>query len=52
MAEILYEEMKVQSVSFMNSSSTTLFSTGETTGLVLESGHGITTVCPIFEGYP
>jgi len=34
----------------MNSSCTALFSAGETTGLVLESGHGMTTVCPIFEG--
>jgi actin-related protein len=31
MAEILFEEMKIQSVSFMNSSCTTLFSAGETT---------------------
>lgn len=35
----------------MNSSCTTLFSQGQTTGLVLESGHGLTTVCPVFEGF-
>lgn len=52
MAEILFEDMKVNSVIFMNSSTLTLFSSGETTGFVMESGHGITTVCPIYEGYP
>jgi actin-related protein len=31
MAEILFEEMKVNSVIFMNSSTLTLFSSGETT---------------------
>jgi centractin len=52
MAEILFEELKVNSVIFMNASTLTLFSSGETTGFVIESGHGITTVCPIYEGYP
>lgn len=49
LAEILFEEIKIQSLLFMNSSTLSLFSTGDTTGLVIESGHGLTTVTPIFE---
>lgn len=48
-AEILFEEIKIQSLLFMNSATLSLFSTGETTGLVVESGHGLTTVTPVFE---
>jgi len=51
-AELLFEDMKVASVLFMNSSSLSLFSTGQTTGLVVETGHSQSTVVPIFEGYP
>jgi len=36
----------------MNSSVSSLLSTGHTTGLVIESGEGTTNVTPIFEGYP
>ena len=48
-AEILFEDIKIQSLLFMNSATLSLFSTGETSGLVVESGHGLTTVSPIFE---
>lgn len=44
--------MKVNSVLFMNSSTLSLFATGSTTGLVVESGHSVTSVVPVFEGYP
>lgn len=36
----------------MNSATLSLFSTGSTTGLVVESGHALTSVVPIFEGFP
>lgn len=36
----------------MNSSTLSLFSTGTTTGLVIESGHSLTSCVPIFEGFP
>lgn len=34
----------------MNSATLSLFSTGTTTGLVVEAGHSIVSVVPIFEG--
>lgn len=43
--------MKAESLLFMDSSSLSLFATGRTTGFVLELGHGLTTVAPIFEGF-
>ncbi|EGR31582.1 hypothetical protein IMG5_106340 [Ichthyophthirius multifiliis] len=51
-ADILFDDMKVNSVLFQNSSTLSLFSTGETTGLVIESGHSQTTCIPVFEGFP
>ena len=48
LSEIFFEKFKVNSVLFMNSSSLSLFSTGATTGLVTEMGHGITTIVPVF----
>ncbi|KRX02013.1 hypothetical protein PPERSA_07658 [Pseudocohnilembus persalinus] len=52
LANILFEDLKVSSVLFMNSATLSLFSTGQTTGLVVEAGHAITSVVPIFEGFP
>jgi len=52
MAEAFFEDIKVSSLLFMNSASLSLFSTGLTTGLVVEAGHGTTSVTPIFEGFP
>lgn len=36
----------------MNSATASLLSSGSTTGLVIESGHGTSNVTPIFEGFP
>lgn len=36
----------------MNSATLSLSSTGSTTGLVVEIGHGVTSVVPVFEGFP
>lgn len=51
MAEIFFDELRVASINFLNSSVLSLFSTGLTEGLVIEMGHGRTSVVPIYGGY-
>ncbi len=47
-SHVFFEGLKVNSLIFMNSSTLSLFSTGQTTGFVVEIGHGSTTAIPIF----
>lgn len=51
MAEIMFEEFKVKSLQVMNTAALSMYSTGKVSGLVAESGEGITYTVPIFEGY-
>jgi len=56
MAEYLFDKLKdhnitIDSLNIMNSSVLSLFASGRTSGVVVESGQGITTAVPIFEGY-
>ena len=55
MARYIFEEIRdkveVESVSIMNSAVLSLFASGRTNGIVIESGQGITTAVPVFEGY-
>ncbi|GJQ86334.1 hypothetical protein Trydic_g9029 [Trypoxylus dichotomus] len=49
--EILFEKFKVPALCIMMQSILTLYSTGRTTGVVLDAGDGITSAVPIYEGF-
>lgn len=51
MAEVMFEKFKVKSLAIFNTAVLSLFSTGRTRGLVVESGEGLTQAVPVFEGY-
>jgi actin-related protein len=51
MADILFNKFQVESLTIMNTSVLSLFSTGKTSGLVVECGEGTSYSVPIFEGY-
>eukprot|EP00924_Labyrinthula_sp_SR-Ha-C_P015406 snap_masked-scaffold_71-processed-gene-0.16-mRNA-1 protein AED:1.00 eAED:1.00 QI:0/-1/0/0/-1/1/1/0/385 len=49
--ELLYESYLTPSLAFYNQSSGSLYAQGKTTGLVLDSGEGKTSVLPIVDGF-
>lgn len=49
--EVMFEKLKVKSLAIFNTAVLSLFSTGRTRGLVVESGEGLTQAVPVFEGY-
>lgn len=51
MTEIFFETFNAPSAFFMFTNVLALFGHGRTTGLVLDSGHDVTNVLPVFEGY-
>ena len=51
MARIMFEVFRVESLAIINTAVLSLFSTGKTSGLVVELGEGVSYTVPIFEGY-
>lgn len=49
--QIMFEQFRVESLALMNTSVLSLFSTGKTTGMVVECGEGVSYTVPVFEGY-
>ena len=52
MIEIMFDEFKVPAFFVINSAYLALYSSGKTTGVVVDSGGGVTQVAPVYEGYP
>mmetsp|Transcript_35606 Transcript_35606/g.37002 ORF Transcript_35606/g.37002 Transcript_35606/m.37002 type:complete len:376 (+) Transcript_35606:3-1130(+) len=52
LAETLFETFNVQKLHIANSSMLALYSYGITSGIVIDSGFGITSCVPVYEGYP
>ena len=51
MTEIMFDTFSVPSLYISVSSVLSLYSSGRTTGLVIDSGAGLTASVPSFEGY-
>lgn len=49
-ARVLFETHQVKSVAIIDSATTAVFSVGETTGLSIEIGCGLCTICPVMNG--
>jgi actin-related protein len=50
LAEMLFETLRVTSVCFANSAALSLLASGRVSGLSVETGAGVTHVCPVFQG--
>ncbi|RNF26510.1 actin [Trypanosoma conorhini] len=51
MAEVLFEAFGVPSLALVSSGMCALYSSGRTTGVVLDSGAGVTQVTPVYDSY-
>jgi actin len=51
MCELLFEKIGVQSVYFSSAPVLSLYSTGRTTGMVVDMGHGSCSTVPVYEGF-
>lgn len=52
LGKILFEDLNFKAFALVNSASLSLFSTGRTSGLVVECGETRSYVVPIYEGFP
>ncbi|XP_062518457.1 actin, clone 302-like [Corticium candelabrum] len=52
MAQIMFETFKVPSIFVAMQAVLAMYSTGYTTGVVLDSGHGVSHTVPVFHGFP
>lgn len=51
LAEYMFEELKISVMAMVSQPVLSLFSTGLTSGLVIDAGYGHTQIAPIIEGY-
>ena len=51
MAQILFEMLNVPALFIANTATLSLYSLGLTTGLVVELGHGVCHIVPVYQGY-
>ncbi len=49
-ARVLFETHQVKSVAILDTATTAIFSIGETTGLSIDIGCGLCTICPVMNG--
>jgi actin len=52
LTETLFETFNIEKLHIANSAMLGLYSYGKTSGIVLDSGYGLTTCVPVYEGYP
>ena len=51
MAQIMFENFNTPAIQVVSTAVLSLFASGRTTGVVIESGDGVTVTVPIFDGY-
>lgn len=51
LSQILFEEFKVPAISFQYESVLALYAAARMTGLVVDCGHGVTTIVPVVNGF-
>ncbi|KAJ8519079.1 hypothetical protein ONZ45_g3899 [Pleurotus djamor] len=51
MAEVMFESLKVPALFIANQATLSCYASGRTTGIVIDSGDGVTHTVPIYDGY-